>query len=185
MTSDKSKLPLPCVVVLMGVSGSGKSTTGKRLAKKLGWTFRDGDEFHPDANVSKMRAGTPLTDDDRWPWLDAIAAWIDECRATGQHGIVACSALKRVYRDRLAHGARDVRIVHLRGSEKLIGDRMSRRKNHFMPPSLLASQFATLEEPGPDERITVVDVALSPDRVVTTILERIGVSVASPLRFTE
>lgn len=165
----------PCVIVLMGVSGSGKSTTGQRLAKRLGWTFRDGDEFHPAANVAKMSMGTPLTDDDRWPWLDAIADWVKTCRADGKHGIVACSALKRVYRERLTRGAEDVRIVYLRGSKKLISDRMARRKNHFMPASLLDSQFATLEEPVRQEGVILVDVALSPERVVTTILERIGI----------
>ena len=172
--SGTAERTLPRVVILMGVSGCGKSTTGKRLAKKLGWTFRDGDEFHPPANVAKMSAGNPLVDEDRWPWLDAIASWIEECRRNGTHGIVACSALKRVYRERLTRGDGDVWIVYLRGSKALIADRMARRKNHFMPPALLDSQFATLEEPGAGERVVTVEVALTPDRVVGIILERIG-----------
>lgn len=180
----KGSLP-PCVVILMGVSGCGKSTTGKRLAKKLGWTFRDGDEFHPATNVAKMKAGTPLTDEDRWPWLDAIAAWIETCRADGTHGIVACSALKRVYRERLTRGAGDVRVVYLRGSQALIGGRMARRKNHFMPASLLYSQFATLEEPVAGERVIIVDVALPPERVVSTIVERIGGAAVDAVKFVE
>lgn len=159
----------PRVVVLMGVSGAGKTTTGKRLARALGWTFRDGDSFHPEANVAKMSAGIPLTDDDRWPWLDAISAWIAECRQHDEYGVVACSALRRVYRDRLAGSHRDVLTVYLRGSKELIADRMSRRTNHFMPPALLDSQFAALEEPTRDERALIVSVALPPGRVVHTI----------------
>ena len=163
----------PAVLVLMGVSGCGKSTTGQKLARHLGWEFRDGDSFHPPANVAKMSAGTPLTDEDRWPWLDAIAAWIDVRRQSREPGIVACSALKRVYRERLTRGARDVSIVHLSGAKELIASRMERRKGHFMPASLLDSQFATLELPRADENVLTVNIALSPPRVVETILRHV------------
>jgi gluconokinase len=164
--------PPVSVIVLMGVSGSGKTTTGQRLARTLGWDFRDADTFHPAANVAKMSTGIPLTDEDRWPWLAAIAAWIDERRASG-NAIVSCSALKRVYRDKLLVGRPDVRLVFLRGSQALIADRMSRRRDHFMPPALLDSQFATLEEPTADEAPLVIDIALSPPRVVERIVQAI------------
>ena len=160
----------PQVILLMGVAGCGKSTIGQRLAKRLGWRFRDADSFHPQANIDKMTAGTPLTDDDRWPWLDAIAAWIDDCVATNQPGVVTCSALKRIYRTRMLGHRSDVRLVYLKGSKQLIADRMSRRKNHFMPTSLLDSQFATLEEPRTNERPIVVSVALPPKRIVDRII---------------
>ncbi len=160
----------PTVLVLMGVSGVGKTTTGQRLAKKLGWEFRDADEFHPPANIEKMSSGVPLTDEDRWPWLDAIGVWLDARLAHGGKAIVTCSALRRTYRERLLHGRPDARLVFLKGSKALIADRLSRRAGHFMPPGLLESQFSTLEEPRRDERAIVVDVSKSPTRVVTSIL---------------
>jgi gluconokinase len=159
----------PTILLLMGVSGAGKTTTGQRLAKRLGWEFRDADEFHPPANITKMASGTPLTDDDRWPWLDAIGAWIDLRAAHGGRAIVTCSALRKVYRDRLLHGRVAVRLVFLKGSKALIADRLSRRSGHFMPPGLLESQFNTLEEPRRDERAIVIDVSMSPSRVVSNI----------------
>jgi gluconokinase len=158
------------VILLMGVAGCGKTTTGQKLSRALGWDFRDADSFHPAANVEKMRLGMPLNDDDRWPWLAAIAAWIDERRASG-NAIVSCSALKRVYRDRLLAGRPDVQLVFLKGSRTLIADRMSRRKDHFMPPSLLASQFETLEEPGADEGALVIEITMPPSRVVERIIQ--------------
>lgn len=160
----------PCVIVLMGVSGSGKSTAGKRLSVMLGWPFRDADSFHPQANIDKMSRGIPLTDVDRAPWLAAIAEWIGERLRTSEPGIVSCSALKRAYRRMLLDSRKGVGLVYLQGSYALIADRMSRRKNHFMPPELLQSQFATLEEPGPRENALVVPVRLSPKKVADAII---------------
>ena len=131
----------PCALVVMGVSGSGKSTIADRLAARLGWRYEDADKFHPPANVAKMSAGQPLTDEDRWPWLQAIADEIDRLSAAGQRAVVACSALKRSYRDILVHGRDDIRIVFLKGTQDLIAGRLAARKGHFMPPGLLASQF--------------------------------------------
>lgn len=162
--------PLPTAVIVMGVSGCGKSTVGQALAGHLGWDFRDGDAFHPTANVAKMRSGAPLTDEDRWPWLDAIAAHASELEMTGGHVVIACSALKRAYRDRLrASGAR-IRFVHLAGTYELIDARMKARVNHFMPPSLLASQFATLQAPQADEAAITVSIDAPPEAIVATAL---------------
>src|SRR5215217_1632031 len=141
----------PCALIVMGVSGSGKSTIGEKLAERLGWSFEDGDRFHPAANVAKMSAGQPLTDEDRWPWLQAIADEIDRICNAGQHAVIACSALNRGYRSILVHGRNDVRIVFLDGTQDLIAARLAARKGHFMPPGLLASQFKTLEPPDPGE----------------------------------
>ena len=169
----------PLVLVLMGVSGCGKSTTGAALSKALGWPFRDADSFHPEANIDKMSRGIPLTDEDRMPWLAAIAQWIDERRERAGPGIVSCSALKRAYRQRII-GARDrVRLVYLKGDMDLIGRRVQARKQHFMPATLLESQFATLEEPRADERPVIVNVAMSPRRVVCAILDALGLEAGS------
>jgi gluconokinase len=159
----------PSAILVMGVSGSGKTTAGERLALELGWPFRDADSFHPAANVAKMSAGTPLTDADRWPWLAAIAAWIDEGRTSCQPRVVSCSALKRAYRSVLLDGRPDVRLVYLKGDIELISARMGRRTGHFMPPSLLASQFDTLEPPGVDEWPIIVPIELSPRRIIEHI----------------
>src|SRR4051812_4811952 len=130
----------PVVLVVMGVSGAGKTTVARLVAERSGWRYQEGDALHPPANVAKMHSGTPLTDDDRWPWLRAIAAVIDGWRAARQSGVVTCSALKRSYRDILIGGRPDVRLVYLRGSHDLIGQRLSLRRGHFMPPGLLDSQ---------------------------------------------
>jgi carbohydrate kinase (thermoresistant glucokinase family) len=150
------------IIVVMGVSGSGKTTIAAGLAKREGWVLLEGDTFHPPANIAKMKAGTPLTDEDRWPWLRAIAAREDELRAAGTSAVVACSALKRAYRDILIGARPDVILLYLCGSRSLIGERISGRKGHFMPPALLDSQFATLEEPGPDEHPVIVEIGGSP-----------------------
>lgn len=167
-----SGTPLPApVVLIMGVSGCGKSTTGERLAARLGWMFRDADTFHPPANVEKMSRGMPLDDEDRRPWLAAIAAWMDERSAAGEPAVVTCSALKRRYRDVLIGPREFVRLVHLVGEQALIAERMARRKDHFMPPALLDSQFAALEAPGDDEKPLCVPITLDPDALVERIAE--------------
>jgi gluconokinase len=154
------------IAIVMGVSGCGKTTVAAGLARQEGWILLEGDSFHPPANIAKMKAGTPLTDEDRWPWLRAIAAKEDELLAAGQSAAVACSALKRAYRDILIGGRRNAVLVYLRGSKELIAARLKARKGHFMPPALLDSQFATLEEPGPDEHPIVVDIGGSAEAVV-------------------
>jgi len=147
------------VLVVMGVSGVGKSTLGEALAERLGWTFQEGDRLHPAANIAKMKAGQPLSDADRMPWLEAIGAWIDSHLDQGQSGVITCSALKRVYRDRLARGRPGVTFVFIQLDQARVAERMAARKGHFMPTSLLASQFADLEPPAPDEPVITVDGA--------------------------
>jgi gluconokinase len=158
------------VVVMMGVSGSGKTTIARGVAKHLGWDVLEGDSYHPPANIAKMSQGIPLDDADRLPWLHAIAEAIDGELAAGRSSIVACSALKRSYRDILIGERRNVALVYLKGSAELLGERLRRRKGHFMPPTLLESQFATLEEPGPDENPIVVSVAPPPEQIVDAVL---------------
>ncbi|MFE1924373.1 gluconokinase [Streptomyces asoensis] len=153
----------PHVVVVMGVAGTGKTTIGPLLAARLGVPYAEGDDFHPQANIAKMSAGTPLEDADRWPWLDAIGAWADERAGLG--GAVSCSALKRSYRDRLRAAAPSVVFVHLSGDRQLIEDRMAHRQGHFMPTALLDSQFATLQPLDADEAGVVVDVSGSPEAI--------------------
>jgi carbohydrate kinase (thermoresistant glucokinase family) len=162
--------PFPAVIIVMGVSGSGKSTIGALLANRLQWDYQDADWFHPAANVDKMHNGIPLTDEDRWPWLRAIAAWIDDARGAGRHAVIACSALKRRYRDILIGERSDVRLVYLKGTESLIARRIATRHEHFMPPSLLQSQLAALEEPGADEKTIVVSIEPPPQEIVARIL---------------
>lgn len=158
----------------MGVSGSGKTTIAVLLAERLHWELADADSFHSPANVQKMRRGIPLTDEDRWPWLHAIAAWIDETRRAGRRGIVTCSALKRSYRDILVGGRTDVRLVYLQGDEELVSERLAKRHGHFMPATLLQSQFDALEEPGPDENPIVVSVAAEPEAIAARVLAELG-----------
>jgi gluconokinase len=161
------------IVVVMGVSGSGKTTVAAGIARAEGWTLLEGDSFHPPANIAKMHAGTPLTDEDRWPWLRAIAAREDELLAAGQSAVVACSALKRSYRDILIGDRAETILMYLRGSQALIADRMKARKGHFMPPALLDSQFATLEAPGPDECPIVVDIGRSAEAIVADAVRQL------------
>ena len=163
----------PMVVVVMGVSGSGKTTVAKLLAERSGWQFQEGDTLHPPANVEKMSAGIPLTDADRLPWLRKIAETIDGWRARGESGVITCSALKRSYRDIIVGDRPDVRLVYLKGSHDLIRQRMAARHGHFMPSSLLDSQFSTLEEPSPDENAIVVDIGGEPEEIVGEIAKRL------------
>ena len=135
------------VIILMGVSGSGKTTIGQRLAQELGWPFYDGDQLHPQANIAKMRQGMPLTDEDRWPWLQALRAHIATCMQRGVSAVLACSALKQAYREYLIVDETEVKLVYLKGDYDLIHTRLAQRHGHFMPPELLASQFVALEEP--------------------------------------
>jgi gluconokinase len=161
------------VAVLMGVSGSGKTTIAEGVAKREGWRLVEGDDFHPPANVVKMRSSTPLTDEDRWPWLRAIAREIDAMLAGGESAVVASSALKRAYRDILIGDRRDVALVYLKGSKRLIADRMAARKGHFMPATLLDSQFAALEEPTADEHPIVVSIDRPPDGIVEDVVRKL------------
>ena len=166
------------VIVVMGVSGSGKTTVATLLAKRLGWRLAEADAFHSPANVAKMRSGIPLTDADREPWLDAIAGWIDGVREAGTRGVVTCSALKRRYRERLARGRDDVRFVYLRGDYALIAGRIAARTHEYMPSSLLRSQFDTLEEPGTDEHPIVVGIDRAPDAIVDEVVAALGADAA-------
>jgi gluconokinase len=164
---------IPCVLVVMGVSGSGKSTIAEELAERLGWRYEDGDKFHPASNVAKMRAGHPLTDEDRRPWLQAIADEIDRLCKAGERAVIACSALKHAYREILVHGRSDVRIVFLKGTQALIADRLARRKGHFMPPGLLDSQFQTLEPPDKSEHAVTVSIDASVETIVEDIVRQL------------
>jgi len=158
------------ILVLMGVSGCGKTTVGKILASQLGWVFYDADDFHPQSNVEKMRAGQALTDEDRWPWLDRLNALLRSSEVGGEDAIMACSALRQVYRDRLAQGCKDVRWCFLKGTFELIQSRLAARKGHYMNPSLLQSQFATLEEP---VDAIVIDITGPPEALADRIRESI------------
>lgn len=153
-----SQTPSPTILVMMGVSGSGKTTTGEQLARRLGWPFKEGDDLHPAANVAKMTSGRPLTDADRAPWLAAVVSWIDAWRRAGVSGVLTCSALKLAYRQGLARGRPEMRFVYLEGEGALLSERLAARHGHFMPASLLASQFADLEPPTAEERAIVVEV---------------------------
>jgi gluconokinase len=160
------------IIILMGVAGSGKTTVGQLLASDLGWRFYEGDDFHPQANIDKMQRGIPLTDTDRWPWLQALRHVLDGCLAQGTSAVMACSALKQTYRDYLMHGCDEIKLVYLQGSYDLLSQRLAQRQGHFMPKALLASQFATLEEP---QQGLLVDVANTPEALVAVIRQALRV----------
>ena len=165
------------IVIVMGVSGSGKSTVGELLASKMGWDFRDGDSFHPAANVAKMKSGIPLNDDDRRPWLLAIQNFMRETLKAGGNAVIACSALKDGYRRLLLCGEPGVQFAHLHGSKELIASRMQRRQGHFMPTTLLDSQFASLEAT-PD--LPTFEITASPEVLVDQIRTRLGLPGTPP-----
>ncbi|KMO75195.1 MAG: gluconokinase [Mycolicibacterium rufum] len=167
-------------IVVMGVSGSGKSTVGAALAQRLRVPFADADDFHPAANIAKMTAGHPLDDDDRHPWLEAIGDWLAQRCATG--GVMSCSALKRSYREQLRRHCPDVQFLHLAGTPEVIGRRQASRPGHFMPASLLASQFATLEPLDADERGTTIDVDQSIDTIIDTYCANNGITTEQEKR---
>jgi gluconokinase len=164
-------------LVVMGVSGSGKTTVAELLAKQLDWPFMEGDRLHPPANVEKMRQGTPLNDADRWPWLDQIGEELKSWAAAGKSGVLTCSALKRAYRDRIRSARPDVRFIYIKGSEALISARVAARHHEYMPASLLRSQFDTLEEPTPDEPgVLTVDAGGSADEEVGAVIAALDLS---------
>jgi gluconokinase len=173
MVDDAANQVPKTVLLLMGVSGSGKTTIAMELQRLLGWPFQEGDDLHPGANVAKMRSGQPLDDDDRWPWLQAVARWIDARLAEGEPGIITCSALKRAYRDLIIGDRKGVTLVYLKGEEQRIAQRLAQRQHHYMPPSLLQSQFATLEEPGDDEHPLVVPLHGTPAATVAELLRQL------------
>jgi gluconokinase len=156
------------VVIIFGESGAGKTTIGQLLAEELGWRFYEADDFHSQANIDKMRLGVPLTDEDRWPWLESLRQLIKRCLAAGENAVLACSALKEAYRRRLRLNA-DVKLVFLRGDYELIANQLRQRRGHFMNPALLQSQFADLEEPLPTEGAVVIELGRSPRELVQEI----------------
>jgi gluconokinase len=166
-------LATPVIAVVMGVSGSGKTTVAALLAAALGCQFQEGDDLHPAANVEKMRGGTPLTDADRLPWLRKIAEEIDGWRTRGESGVLTCSALKRSYRNIIIGNRTDVTLVYLKGSHDLIHRRMAARHEHFMPVALLDSQFATLQAPTPDEHPITVDVGGKPAEIAADVVHQL------------
>ncbi len=166
----------PDLVVVMGVSGSGKTTVAQGLAAAMGWPFAEGDALHPPANVAKMHAGIPLTDEDRWPWLRVIGDWMSEQEAAGRSAVVTCSALRRVYRDLLREGRPAVRFLHVTLPEVAIADRLEHREGHYMPPSLLPSQLATLEPLQPDEPGVAVSGRGTPAEVLSATLAALGLT---------
>ena len=164
----------PIVLVVMGVSGCGKSTVAALLAGELGWPFEEGDSLHPKSNIDKMAAGQALTDDDRWPWLDTVADWVDEQLDAGKSGVITCSALKRSYREVINRRGSGVHFIYLAGSRETIAARLSSRHGHFMPDSLLDSQFATLEEPAADEPSLRIGIGPTPEVIVAEIRDAFG-----------
>ena len=175
-SSISTPIAQPVVLVFMGVSGCGKTTVAALLAGRLGWRFEEGDAMHPQSNIEKMEAGHPLTDDDRAPWLRKVATWVDDRLDAGENGLVTCSALKRSYRDVINRRGSGVIFVFLAGSRDTIAARLAVRHGHFMPSSLLDSQFADLEEPTSDEPEIRVDVGPAPGVIAQGIMEKLGLS---------
>ncbi len=161
-------------IIVMGVSGSGKTTVAKGIAERMHWDFAEGDDFHSEANVAKMHSGHPLTDEDRWPWLRSIGDWINEREKQGTSAVLTCSALKRVYRDLLREGRPGVRFCHVEVDAELIAKRLAARQGHYMPPSLLPSQLAALEPLEPDEPGATVSAAPTPEEVVDNAMKALG-----------
>jgi ribose 5-phosphate isomerase A len=183
LDSARAHRGTPPILVVMGISGAGKSTIAEELAARLGWAFEEGDALHPEANIAKMHAGIPLTDADRRPWLDGVAAWIDGQRAKKEPGIITCSALRRSYRQIIIGDRPEVRLVYLRGGRDVIAEHLAGRHGHFMPPGLLQSQIDTLEEPTADEDALTVDVGRPPEQVADEIIRLLGASaLVSPRR---
>jgi gluconokinase len=174
-SSPDGGMPTTVTLVVMGVSGVGKTSVAAALVARTGWVFAEGDDFHPEANRAKMTSGHPLDDADRWPWLRRIATWIGEQEAAGRSAVVTCSALRRAYRDLLCDGHPSVRFVHLLAPPELIKQRVDDRRGHFMPPSLLTSQLATLEPLHPDEPGIAVETTSDPAGVADMALRRLGV----------
>ena len=168
------------IVILAGVAGSGKSTVGRIVAAQMGWTFEDSDLLHSTADIAKMMSGVPLTDADRWPWLHTVAAWIDQQIAAGKSGVVACSALKRSYRDFLQQGRPDLRIVLIEVDQATLSARLAGRHGHFFPMKLLQSQLAILEMPTPDEHVLVVPAAGTPAAMAGKIIDGLRLAPHSP-----
>jgi gluconokinase len=162
------------VVLIMGVSGCGKTTIGTLLGHRTGWPFMDADDLHPASNVAKMQRGIPLTDEDRWPWLDKVAAWISQRVRAGEPGVVACSALKRRYRDVLRRADPSLRVAYLRGSRAILAERLANRRGHFFPRQLLDAQLRDIEEPGPDEQPIIVLIGQSANHTVDEIQAGLG-----------
>jgi gluconokinase len=177
--ADAADVLPPLSLVVMGVSGVGKTSVAHALVARTGWVFQEGDDLHPEANVAKMAAGHPLDDEDRWPWLRRIADWIGAREAAGEGGVVTCSALKRRYRELLADGHPSVRFVYLEATEEVLDDRVSHRHHEYMPPALLASQLATLEPLEPDEPGVGVGTEGDPDAVADRALEALHVGPAA------
>ncbi|HWC24923.1 MAG TPA: gluconokinase [Flexivirga sp.] len=163
-------------LIVMGVSGSGKTTLGEGIAEAMGWLYAEGDDFHSQANVSKMASGVPLTDEDRWPWLRAIGTWIDEHERDGRSAVVTCSALKRTYRDLLREGRDNVRFVYLDVPQQVLEERLAKRTGHYMPPSLLPSQLSALEPLQDDEDGVVVHAHQTPEASLAEALDLLGLT---------
>ena len=163
------------IVTIFGVSGAGKTTVGELLARELGWRFIEADDFHPAANIEKMRSGHPLTDEDRWPWLDCLRKQIQQLLSAGENAVLACSALKRAYRDRL-RVSDEVKFVFLRGDDALVEKQLRSRHGHFMNATLLQSQFDDLEQPQPDENVLTVELEQMPQQLVERIKAKLNLT---------